>query len=349
MSPYTKNIHRKNLYQYPNTSHKDFLKAERSYGLTELKLDTNLNWLLVHNSSLNQVDIIDLNSQTHLKTCFYQELAPKLKAHKGMDIYPSKHWLLVGGQEDWLVWDYQKEIVVQQQTLPDTVDHQDIVGIHVVDALQELWVLSQDVAIFIYDLNTWELVAEIPVQGSYSRPLTWHPDGNTFLYAEMEQGGSRLYVGDARARTIDKQRFVATDSYIIATASFTPDGQYIVFSDAGIRVFEFPSLTTVYSFNDAMEMALDWESPRYPEAFPVLTSFMHPTTKCPLMLHTNGDLGTSLALSDVATGEEHFYCLPLPFEFSTKIEGLILGETPNCCYFSDYLGGIHRLEFEIEH
>lgn len=328
----------KRIFEYPNNDHKNYLRAKQKYGLTELRLDPNKQWLFVHNRTLHQVDIIDVATNEHLQTLHYQQIIPNMYVHKGVDLCIEKKWLILGGDKGWLIWNYETQQLLQSKTY----DHSNIVSAKISPDLQELWVLVEDEKIVIYNSSTWEILDEILIQGTYNFPLVWHPDGKHFLFTQMEQGGTDIFVGHVANRTIDRSKSIFSNSYIIANLTFSVDGEYVLFTDAGTHTYKFPSLKQCYSLDDVTEKVDSWESPQYPTQYSLVNVISWKKYK-DCMLTTN--LGSVMGFFPINDNKDYFYFVPLKrLGYRTTIEGIIDGSNEGIFYFSDYLGGIYSLD-----
>jgi len=152
----------KRIFEYPNNDHKRYYKAKNKYGLTELHLDEDKQWLFVHNKHLYQVDLIDLTNNQHLRTLSYPKFCPGMKVHKGVDLCSEKKWLVLGGEDSWLVWNYETDELVQSHCFNDSYAT-NVVSAKISPNLQELWVLIEDQDIIIYSTSTWELLDKIKI------------------------------------------------------------------------------------------------------------------------------------------------------------------------------------------
>ena len=321
-----------------NNDSKNYLRAKQNYGLTELRFDSNKQWLFVHNSTLHQVDIIDVATGNHLQTFHYQEIIPNMHVYKGVDLCIENKWLILGGKKGWLVWNYETQQLVHFKTY----DHSNIVSARISPNLQELWVLLEDEKIAIYNSSTWEVLDEILVQGTYNFPLVWHPDGKHFLFTQMEQGGTDIFVGHIANRTIDRSKSISSNSYIIANLTVSADGEYIIFTDAGTHVYKFPSLEQCYSLDDCTQKIDSWESPQYPTKYSLVNTLNWKGYK-DCILTTN--LGSIMGFFPINNNKEYFYLVPLKrLGYKTTIEAIINGSKEGLFYFSDYLGGVYSLD-----
>jgi hypothetical protein len=330
------------IWGYVNNDVKNELKAKKTYGLTELRVDFIKELLFIHNSTLHQIDIINLAKNTHEHTFAYGVTYPSMKVHKGVDLHIDRNWLILAGGDSWIIWDYQQKQVIKYQQYPTT---EKIVAAQLNPHIDELWVVSEDRSILIYSIANWELTHNIPIQGSYTRPLAWHPNKAYFLFTQMEQGGSKVYLGSIHKRTIDWTPILSSTSYNLANLSFCPKGDFILLTDAGLQVYDFKQRTLVYQLNNFTEKLEKWESPTYPTSYLLATALPKETSYAGAMLVVLGVSSQMMSIRTIETGDKIGHFLPLADKgYRTKIEGICTGEQADRFYFSDYLGGIYRLD-----
>jgi hypothetical protein len=220
--------------------------------------------LLVHNAGLCRLDFFNRKGEL-LSSLDYNKRFGVMAVYKAIDHHPKNPWVAIAGREKWIIYDYQKG-----ETLVKKKGSYSISGINFNPQGTELWLIEIDKeCIDIYDTVQFEVQHTIPINASLAFPTRFHTSGDWFTYAELERGGTRIMFGNPKTyELIDPKSFgIETTSYNITGLTFSPCGNYLIFTDEGIHVYEFPSLNKKYIINDECEPVQEWASNQYPEIY----------------------------------------------------------------------------------
>ena len=263
-----------------------------------------------------------------------------MKVHKGVNLCEEKNWLILAGRNAFMVWDYLKDELIFKKEFEEQTR---ISAAQLCPKQETVWVTAQDQSIMIYEASTWNLIKEIPINGTYSPALVFHQNGKHFLYTRMEQGGSEIFMGDVENYSIDWSKELCSNSYILANISFSSKGDYILFTDAGFHVYKYPELKLTYKLDEYTCLDPNWESPQYPSDYMLCLGLPLFKEKQFILLVVNG---SSLSVQHLEPSKKGlFYFVPLA-DYNTKIEDVCNGEALGIFYISDYLGGIHKVDVQ---
>lgn len=236
-------------------------------GINWLYYDESKEVLILHNYAQKFLDFFHKREERfeRMQTLHYKDKFGIPALYKAIDKHPTKSWLALGGSggHKWLVYDYEQEKIIHEQAASES-----ITGVSFHPNGDELWISEtrHEEAMFIYNLADFSLKKKVPQIADLSKSTRWHPSLQYYSFVQMEGGGSTVKFFDAEHHQQIGEKIDTTCDTLIGI-NFSPKGDYVVFNDESIYVYEFPSLKKKYIINHDLEMVQEWESELHPVSY----------------------------------------------------------------------------------